>query len=75
VLPAIQRVAGISDDTINASASPLVVDENITVITNKKQLGAHHEKNTHSHREARVLTSIENEQSLGAQLMTYEESF
>ena len=75
VLPAIQRVAGIADDTINASTSPLAVDENITVITNEKQLGAHHERNTHSRRKARVLTSIENEQSLGAQLMTYEESF
>ena len=75
VLPAIQRVAGIANNTINASTSPLAVDENITVITNKKQLGAHHERNTHSRRKARVLTSIENEQSLGAQLMTYEESF
>ncbi len=75
VLPAIQRVAGIADDTINASTSPLAVDENITVTTNEKQLGAHHERNTHSRRKARVLSSIENEQSLGAQLMTYEESF
>ena len=75
VLPAIQRVAGIADDTINASTSPLAVDENITVITNEKQLGAHHERNTHSRRKARVLTLIKNEQSLGAQLMTYEESF
>ena len=73
--PASQRVAGIAAETINASTSPRAVDENITVITNEKQLGAHHEKNTHSRRKARVLTSTENEQSLGAQLMNYEESF
>jgi hypothetical protein len=35
-LPAIQRVVGIADDTINVSASPVVVDENITVISNNK---------------------------------------
>ncbi len=75
VLPAIQRVASIADNTINASTSPLAVDENITVITNEKQLCAYHEKNTLSCRKARVLTSIENEQSLGARLMNYEESF
>jgi hypothetical protein len=74
-MPAIQRVVGIADATINVSASPVVINENITVMSNKKQLGAYYEKNAHACRKARVLTSIENEQSLGAQLMTYVESF
>jgi hypothetical protein len=74
-MPAIQRVVGIADATINVSASPVVIDKNITVMSNKKQLGAHHEKNAHARRKAWVLTSIQNEQSLGAQLMTFEESF
>ncbi len=74
-LPAIQRVVGITDNTINDLASQVVVEEDITVISKNKQLGVHHEKNTHTCRKARVLTSIKNEQSLGAQLMTYEESF
>jgi hypothetical protein len=74
-MPAIQRVVGIADATMNVSASPVVINENITVISNKNQLGVHHEKNAHACRKARVLTSIKNKQSLGAQLMTYEESF
>jgi hypothetical protein len=52
----IQSVVGIADNTINGSASPVVVDENITVISNNKQLGVHLEKNTHARRKARVLT-------------------
>ncbi len=75
VMPAIQRVVGITDATINASASPIVINKNITVMSNKKQLGAYHEKNAHACRKAQVLTSIENKQSLGVQLMTYKESF
>jgi hypothetical protein len=44
VLPAIQRVACITGYTINALTSWPAVDENIiTVITNEKQLCAHHE--------------------------------
>ncbi len=74
-MPAIQRVVGIADATMNVSASPVVTNENITVISNKNQLGAHHEKNAHACRKAQVLTLIKNEQSLSVQLMTYKESF
>ncbi len=74
-LPAIQRVMSIADNTINVSASLIVVDENITMISNNTQLGVHHEKNTHACRKAWVLTSIKNKQSLDAQPMTNKESF
>jgi hypothetical protein len=74
-MPPIQRVMGIADATINVSASPVVINKNITVMSNKKQLGVHHKKNVHARRKAPVLTLIENKQSLGVQLMTFEESF
>jgi hypothetical protein len=75
VMPAIQRVMGIADATMNNSASPVVIDKNITMMSNKKQLGAHQEKNAHACRKVWVFTLIKNKQSLGVQLMTYEESF